>query len=238
MSKTNLNDYFKRARSWADDQFGRIEQSRNRYQAAFFSAMGLNVAAIMVIGMLAHYQTVVPMLVHHYDNGVTTVEPIENKETPINRAQIESDIARYIQYRESYDASSYRAQFELVHLLSNSTVAKEYLQEQDAANATSLIHVLGNHIKREVRIYSINFLDSILANEKDLHKDHHALAEVVFSLIDTDKTSGKTTTTHYNAMISWRYTNPPDSPETRWKNWDGFEVTRYTRQTRLMETQA
>ncbi|MDF1931654.1 VirB8/TrbF family protein [Legionella pneumophila] len=59
---------------------------------------------------------------------------------------------------------------------------------------------------------------------------------MVFSLIDTDKTSGKTT--HYNAMISWRYTNPPDSPETRWKNWDGFEVTRYSRQTRLMETQA
>nr|WP_265185078.1 hypothetical protein [Legionella pneumophila] len=39
-------------------------------------------------------------------------------------------------------------------------------------------------------------------------------------------------------MISWRYTNPPDSPETRWKNWDGFEVTRYSRQTRLMEAQA
>ncbi|KXB23464.1 hypothetical protein PtVF66_14315, partial [Legionella pneumophila] len=176
MNKTHMNDYFKRARSWADDQFGRVEQSRNRYQAAFLSAMGLNVAALIVIGMLAHYQTVVPMLVHHYDNGVTTVEPIENKETPINRAQIESDIARYIQYRESYDASSYRAQFELVHLLSNSTVAKEYLQEQDAANTASPIHALGNHIKREVRIYSINFLDSVLANEKDLHKDHHALA--------------------------------------------------------------
>ncbi|WBV73026.1 type IV secretion system protein [Legionella pneumophila] len=118
-----------------------------------------------------------------------------------------------MQYRESYDVSSYRAQFELVHLLSNSTVAKEYLQEQDAANTASPIHALGNHIKREVRIYSINFLDSVLANEKDLHKDHHALAEVVFSLIDTDKTSGKTTSTHYNAMISWRYTNPLIPPK-------------------------
>ena len=44
MSTTDLNEYFKRARSWADDQFGRLEQSRNRYQAAFLSAMGFNVS--------------------------------------------------------------------------------------------------------------------------------------------------------------------------------------------------
>lgn len=238
MSQTNLNDYFKRARTWADDQFGRLEQSRNRYQAAFLSAMSLNVIALVVIGILANYQTVVPMLVHHYDNGVTTIEPIKNSQTPINRTQIESDIVRYIQYREAYDVSSYRAQFELVNLLSNGTVAKEYLGEQEASNPVSHIHTLGNNTKREVRIYSINFLDSVLANEQDIRKDHHALAEVVFSLIDTDKTTGKTSSSHYNAMISWQYTNPPESPETRWQNWDGFEVTRYSKQTRLMETHA
>lgn len=238
MSKTDLNEYFKRARSWADDQFGRLEQSRNRYQAAFLSAMGFNLIALVVIGMLAHYQTVVPMLVHHYDNGVTTVEPIKNAKTPINRAQVESDIVRYIQYREAYDVSSYRTQFELVNLLSHNTVAKEYLGEQEASKPTSHIHSLGNHTKREVRIYSINFLDSLFANEQDIHKDHQPLAEVVFSLVDTDKSTGKTSSSHYNAMISWHYINPPDSPETRWQNWDGFEVTRYSKQTRLVERHA
>jgi type IV secretion system protein VirB8 len=135
-------------------------------------------------------------------------------------------------YPENY---RYRAQFELINLLSDNTVETEYLAEQDASNPVSHIHALGNNIKREVHIYSINFLDSILSNEQDIHKDHHPLAEVVFSLIDTDKMTGKTTPSHFNAMISWRYTNPPDSPETRWQNWDGFEVTRYSRQTRLVE---
>lgn len=237
MSK-ELNHYFKQARSWADDQFGRLEQSKNRYQAAFLSAMGLNVAALIVISMLAHYQTLVPMLVHHYDNGVTTIEPISNQQTPINHTQIESDIVRYIELRESYDTSSYRAQFELVNLLSNNTVAKEYLTEHEASNAASPIHTLANHGKREVHIYSINFLDSLLANERDIHKDHHALAEVVFSLMDTDKSTGKSTTTHFNAMISWRYGNPSDSPEIRWKNWDGFEVIRYSKQPRIVEQHA
>lgn len=237
MSK-EINHYFKQARSWADDQFGRLEQSKNRYQAAFLSAMGLNVVALIVIGMLAHYQTLVPMLVHHYDNGVTTIDPISNVQTPINRTQVESDIVRYIELRESYDSSSYRAQFELVNLLSNNAVGKEYLTEHDASNPASPIRTLANNSKREIHIYSINFLDSLLANERDIHKDHQSLAEVVFSLIDTDKSTDKSTTTHFNAMISWRYSNPSDSPEIRWKNWDGFEVTRYSKQPRIVEKHA
>ncbi len=239
MSQNNhLNAYFKRARSWADDQFGHLEQSRNRYQAAFLAAMGFNLVSLGVIGMLAHYQTVVPMLIHHYDNGVTTVEAMSSEHTPINRAQIESDIVRYIQHREAYDVSSYRAQFELINLLSDNTVEKEYLSEQDKSNPTSLIRLLGNHVKREVHIYSINFLDSMLAHEKDIHKDHHSLAEVVFSLIDIDKFTGKTSQSHYNSMISWHYTNPPTSPQNRWHNWDGFEVTRYSKQPRHVEEHA
>lgn len=235
MSKAELNNYFKKAQSWADDQFGRLEQSRNRYQVAFLLTMGLNIMALLVIAILANYQTIVPMLVHHYENGVTTVEPMENSQAPINQAQVESDIVRYIQYRESFDVSSYRAQFELINLLSSNAVAKEYINEQDGGNAESHIHKLGNQTKREVRIYSINFLDSLLANEKDLHHNHHSLAEVVFSLIDTDKMTGKTTSSHFNTMISWEYKNPSDSPEERWKNWDGFEVTRYSKQIRLVE---
>lgn len=233
MTEGNLHHYFKQARTWADDNFGRLEQSRHRYQTAFLTAMGMNFVSLIVIGVLAHYQTIIPLLVHHYDNGVTTVEPIKAEKAPLNRAQIESDIARYIQHREAYDVSSYRAQFELINLLSDNVVAKEYLSEQDKSNASAPIHLLGNTMKREVHLYSINFLDSLLMNQQDIHKDHHPLAEVVFSLIDTDKMTGKTTQTHYNAMISWRYKTPPDSPETRWLNWDGFEVTRYSKQTRL-----
>ena len=229
-----LQDYFKKARSWADDNFGRLEQSRSRYQTAFILAMILNCVAIVVIGMLSHYQTIVPLIVHHYENGLTSIEPLKEKK-PLNKAQIESDIVRYIENRESYDASSYRTQFELIHLLSDNAVDREYLEEQSKANSTAPIKLLGEHGKREVHIYSINFLDSILENENDLHKDHHNLAEVVFSLTDTDKTTGRTTQVQFNALIAWRYLTPPDSPEARWQNWDGFEVTRYSKTLRSME---
>lgn len=238
MRDATTNDYFKHARSWADDNFGRLKLSRRRYQAAFLLALACNITALIVIAMLAHYQTLVPLLVHHYDNGVTTVEAIHEEKLPDNRAQIESDIARYVQFRESYDVTSFRAQFELIHLLSDNQVAKEYSSEQESTNLNSPIQALGNNSKREVHIYNINFLDSVLNNENDIHKNHKALAEVVFRLLDTDKMTGKTTVSHYNALISWRYTTPPDSPEQRWQNWDGFEVTRYSKQARFVETKA
>ncbi|GGI82569.1 virB8 family protein [Legionella impletisoli] len=233
--ENSLNAYFKQARTWADDQFGRVSLSRKRYQVAFLTAMGLNIASMFVIGALAHYQTLVPLLVHHYDNGVITIEPVSQKNAPINRAQIESDIVRYIQHRESYEASSYRAQFNLVHLLSSANVAKEYTEEQSTSNKLSPIKLLGSIGKREVHIYSINFLDTVLENESDLHRDHHNLAEVVFSLTDTDKVTGKTSQSHYSALVSWRHKNPPESPEDRWQNWDGFEVIRYSKSPRSME---
>ncbi len=231
----HLDNYFKQARTWADDNFGRIEQSRRRYQLAFLTSMGLNIAAIVTVCVLSHYQTILPLMVHHYDNGITTIE--QTKHNQIHRAQVESDIVRYIQHREAYDISSYRAQFELITILSNSKVSKEYLVEQDKANSTAPIKLLGYTSKREVHIYSINFLDSILENEKDIHRDHYNLAEVVFSLIDTDKTTGKAIQSHYNAMLSWHYITPSNSPEIRWQNWNGFEVTRYSKQPRHVESQ-
>jgi len=236
MSQDNLNTYFKKARTWADDQFGRLEQSRNRYQLAFITSMGLNIAAGIAITTLANYQTLIPIMIHHYDNGITTVEPLKQPEAPINRAQVESDIARYIQHREAYDASSYRAQFDIVHLLSDDSVEREYLKEQDKDNPTSPIKLLGSNSKREVHVYSINFMDSLLDNDTDVHKNHQNLAEVVFTLIDTDKQTGKSTETHYNALIAWQYTAVSDSPDIRWKNWDGFEVTRYSKQRRVEHT--
>ncbi len=231
----SFNRYFKEARTWADDQFGRESLSRKRYQIAFLTAMGLNIASIAVIGVLANSQTLVPMMVHHYNNGVTTVEPLSQKNAPINRSQIESDLVRYIQHRESYDASSYRAQFNLVHMLSSPQVEKEYSAEQNPSNKTSPIKLFGSVGKREVHIYSINFLDTVFENEKDIYRDHHNLAEVVFSLTDTDKLTAKTSQSHYSALVSWQHRNPPDSPEDRWQNWDGFEVTRYSKSPRSME---
>jgi type IV secretion system protein VirB8 len=227
-----LKNYFKNARTWADDNFARIEVSRNRYQVAFMIAMFLNICALIAVTVLANLQTLVPMLVHHYDNGIMTIEPLSQTNAPINKTQVESDLVRYITNRESYDLSSYRAQFDLVSLLSNSTVNDEYLREQAKTNKTAPINQLASNSSRSVHIYSINFLDNFIFNDKDLPKNHQNLVEVVFTLTDTDKSTGKQIAQHFNALISWRYLKPSNAPDIRWQNWDGFQVTRYSKQLR------
>ncbi|HGU7213402.1 TPA: virB8 family protein [Legionella pneumophila] len=225
-------DYFQEAKSWSDDRYGSAIQSRNRYQIAFIASMILNGLSLIAVACLAPMQTLVPLMVHHYDNGVTTVEPLEHAPMPSNKAQIESDLIRYITNRESYDVSSYRSQYDLVALLSNESVLKEYSQEQDKASSQSPIHILGATGSRSVHVYSINFLDDLNLNERDLSKNHHNLAEIVFTLTDTDKASGRATEKHYNALISWSYITPSSDPSVRWRNWDGFLVTRYSKQAR------
>lgn len=230
--KSTPKDYFNRARSWADDNFSQIQQSRNRYQLAFMLSMGLNMATCIAVSVLSNYQTLVPMMVHHYENGVTTVEPITQANAPINKAQVESDIVRYITNREAYDISSYRAQFDLIGLLSSANVTAEYSKEQDKSDKEAPINALGAASTRLVHIYSINFLDSTQFNEKDDLKNHQNVAEVVFTLTDTDKSGGNATEHHYSALISWQYVTPTASPADRWQNWDGFQVIRYTKSIR------
>jgi type IV secretion system protein VirB8 len=233
MTKTNsLSNYFKQAKSWSDDVYGVMEQSRNRYKIAFLSSMLMNVLALVAVASLSQIQTLVPLIIHHYDNGVTTVEPLNNDNAPINKAQVESDILHYLTNRESYDMSSYRSQYSLVALLSNASVLTQFNQEQDKSSKDSPINLLGTTGYREVHVYSINFIDNLVHNEKDLNKDHQNLAEVVFTLTDVDKATGHKIEKHYNAILSWQYMQPSAAPDERWKNWDGFLVTRYSKQVR------
>ncbi|MBA2648295.1 MAG: type IV secretion system protein [Legionella sp.] len=230
-NKTQM-DYFNEAKSWADDMYGNVEQSRNRYKCAFLGAMLVNGLALIAVASLAQIQTLVPLMIHHFDNGVVTVEPLKSGNAPLNKAQVESDIIRYITTRESYDVSSYRSQYNLITQLSDEVVLTEFGQEQDKSSKESPINSLGATGERLVHVYSINFIDNSVFNETAIPKDHHNLAEVVFTLTDKDKLTGHQTEKHFNALISWEYTTPSKAPDVRWNNWDGFMVTRYSKQLR------
>ncbi len=81
-NKTQM-DYFNEAKSWADDIYGNVEQSRNRYKVAFLGAMLLNGLALIAVASLAQIQTLVPLMIHHFANGVVTVEPLKNGNAPL-----------------------------------------------------------------------------------------------------------------------------------------------------------
>lgn len=227
--------YYAQACSWADDRFGGIEASRNRYRVAFMSIMILCTALTLSLAVMMPLKQLEPIIIHHYENGITTAERLMQDLPIASQAQIESDLVRYVIQRESYDVTSYRAQFELMHLLSASAVSSDYDKLHRTSNKESPVNQLGTQISRSVHVYSVNFIDQERFNEREQKgkkRNHYDLAEVVFSIQDRNKTSGMETEQHYTALISWHYLGIPASPDARWKNWNGFEVTRYSIQQR------
>lgn len=227
--------YFDKACSWADDRFGAIEASRNRFRLAFILAMLFCTSLSIAISVMMPLKQLEPIIIHQYANGVTTAERLQQDLPPATQAQVESDLVRYVINRESYDSTSYRAQFELIHLLSASSIAADYEREQRAGNPDSPLSKLGMQSSRQVHVYSVNFIDHENFNDKEQkgkRRNHHDLAEVVFAITDKNKMTGVEEEHHYTALMSWHYTGIPASPNDRWKNWNGFEVTRYSTQQR------
>lgn len=229
---TPSQKYFERAANWADDCFGLMEASRTRYKIAFLGSLFVNSTLALAIAMMLPLKQIEPLVIHHYENGMTTVDAPHQTESLMNKSQVESDLVRYVTERESFEVNSYRAQYDLVTHLSNHTVFLQYQDQQKVSNPQSPINTLGNRMERSIHIFSVNFLDEESRNTTDVKKNHHNLAEVVFDAIDRDKTNGKTTKGSYNALLSWHYIKPSQNPAERWQNWDGFEVLSYHIQPR------
>ncbi len=223
------NAYFVRAKSWADDIYTETIAARNRYRFALLWSIGLISCLLVIIIILIPLEHTVLIVVHRSDSGAVWVEPLRQSYAPKNQAEIESEIVRYVVNRESYSASSYDEQYSLVNLLSSSDVAKQYVQGQSLSNKDSDVNRFGNRGTRTVHIENIIFLDNKVLNRSGRKNvKHHNLAQVDFTITDHDKLTEKTTERPFVALISWFYHGTPRDPESKWRNWSGFTVMRYT----------
>lgn len=228
VQSASKQNYFTQARGWADDIYTAAIISRNRYQMAFFAAMGLATLAIGAIIMLIPLQHIEPLLVNHYPSGHILVQPMHQPYAPSNSEQIESELVQYVINRESYADSSYDEQYSLINILSNNEVAKEYREIQSVQNPESPINRLGQTGLRSVHVESVIFLNSNLEDKDKLsnQQTRNHLATVNFTV--TEQINGIKTIKPYAVIMAWEYRTPSDDPGERWRNWDGFTVTRYS----------
>ena len=194
VSKQN---YFTQARNWADDIYTTTIISRNRYQMAFFAAMGLVALSMLALIVLIPLQHTELLLVNHYPDGRVLVEPIHQPYAPSNPSQVESELIHYVVNRESFAESS---------------------------------NVLKRDGLRTVHVESVIFIDSVLKNKgkPPSEQAHTNLAEVNFTVSDQSKNSTLIKTHALTVLISWTYRGTPKDPGDRWRNWNGFTVTRYS----------
>ncbi|MAZ38495.1 MAG: hypothetical protein CMF49_00060 [Legionellales bacterium] len=223
---TKGNTIFEFASHWSDDYYASAVSSKTRYQVlAFFALTLAGLQAIAIIFMMP-LKKEIPIAINHFDDGYVSVTPITNAKAPKAKAQVESELVRYITARESFSLNSYPIQFSLVNLLSSTDVSDNYMQQQSSSNQDSFLNTLGADGFRKVHIDSVNFLDR--SNWVDKHPTgipHKNLAQVDYTV--TSKKAGHEVEKGYSVLIGWDYTGIPNSPEDRWRNWDGFTVTSY-----------
>ena len=227
-------NYFTQARGWADDIYTAAVISRNRYQMAFFAAMGLAALSILALIILIPLQHSEFLLINHYPDGHVWVEPSHQQYVPSNPSQVESELIHYVVNRESFSESSYKEQYSLINLMSNNEVSQQYRDTQSPSNPQSRINVLRRDGLRTVHVESVIFIDSILKNKgkPPNEQTHTNLAEVNFTVSDQGKNSTLIKTHPFTALISWTYRGIPKDPDDRWRDWNGFTVTRYSLEQR------
>lgn len=229
-------NYFTQAASWADDIYTAAISRANRYKIAFIiSLIAVGLLALSIAAMMPLEKTEL-VVVHQSDDGVVWVEPEKQTYAPTNRAQTESELVNYVINRESYSAYSFHAQYSLINVMSNDTIAKEYDEEQSAHNRDSPINTLTNKAEKIVHIDNVVFLDNINLNSENGNKiSHQNLAQVNFTVIVKDTNGVIESTIPLTALISWTYRGIPKNPDIRWQNWNGFTVTHYSLQQRNQE---
>ncbi len=227
------DDYFGAATSWADDYYASAVASRQRYRIAFFLSMGLSVMLTIAITSLVPLQHLIPIEVIKYSDGNVTIKPLQNTHAPINRAQTESDLVRYVVNRESYYPDSYEVQYRLVSLLSNAHVQREYAKAQSISNPISPINRLGKKAIKTVHVESILFLDNdATKREPGEVVPHGNLAKIDFTVTLEKQANGASQKIPMTVLVSWIYRGTPQNPDVLWQNWDGFQVARYQLQQR------
>jgi type IV secretory pathway component VirB8 len=224
---SDLRGYFESARTWSDDYYAMAIASRNRYQMAFFAVLAVLAVVVGCLGYVVLKQNIQLIVVHQSPAGyewISTVKPGEK--IPATWMKTRSELVRYLTMRESYDPVLYAYQTKEVGLMSASQVMREYEFAQDAKHQNALVNLLGARGYRTVQVLTVLAIDKI--PEQPTPGVHHEnLAQVSFVVEDHFLDSNSIVKTPYTAMISWEYTGTPLDPESQFKNWDGFRVTKY-----------
>lgn len=230
------DDYFTTAKSWADEFYASAIASRNKWRAlCLFILTPVIFLLLVCMTFLIPTQHIEPLMINHYSDGQTVVTPIKQYYAPKNDAEVESDIARYVRFRESYSPDAYDYSYRLIHLMSSQSIYDDYQQSQNSDNKNSPINTLGKSGYESVKIESIVFLDKENKNaqrhsnakNKTLNDLHKNLAQVNFDVITHNNQNNTTTSKPLTALISWGYRGMSSDPNDRWMDWNGFTVTNY-----------
>ncbi|KAF0170096.1 MAG: type IV secretion system protein VirB8 [Alphaproteobacteria bacterium] len=209
-----LGDYFRAADTWESEIHRALRASRLRAWVAAGIATTiavLSLAAVVLVLPLKEYAPYV-IEVDRTTGHLEVMRALTPGAQAPDEAITEANLVRWIVARETYDPADIRTRFDEVRRTTRGDALADYrrLWTPDAPTNPVVRWGHGTRITTTVKAVSLLKPDT---------------AAVRYVLTRIDDVTGATFTSHWVAIVSFRYADTPMRVRDRWTNPLGFEVT-------------
>lgn len=218
VSENTPKETVTQSKNWYKDRYEAVVTQRNFLGIIAISSLFLALVAGVIILLILPTKSVMPFLIQVDEkSGYTTIIDQNSRD----RVSADESLRRYfvikfIKARESYDSNDLDVNNNIVRLLADRPIYRQYWSSvADQSNKESLYVTMGALSSRQVEIKSVQFLDSnraqVRLTVKDVRKD----------LVAPPKE------THYIALVTFRFTNLSLTLDDMAVNPLSFQVTEY-----------
>lgn len=217
-TKTQREEYYAAARSWADGQAG---ASSREARIAWRVAVGAAAVALLLaiaLALLVPLKSVEPyvLTVDRQTGAVEAATTLQSGRLSQNEAVIQAQLAGYVIARETFDSTDLPQLYRRVQTMSARPVASAYVAEMAATNPASPLRTLNRGDVVSIKIRSVSLVGE-------------ASGLVRFTATRTALGAATGPSTNYVSAISFGFNGRPLSQADRFDNPLGFQVTRYRR---------
>lgn len=215
-------DYFENGATWEHGVYANLEASRKRAWIVAFLSLGLAFACVLCLILLLPLKTFEPYVVTvDQSSGYTEItRPLKQGAISEQTAITESNLVRYVTLRESYNPHITRENYSLVALLSDQKALQEYEELWNENNPENPSRIAGGKGTTDVKIKSVSPLNDETSQVRFMTRT---------------RKENRVYESHWNAIITFRYTQKPMKMLERFDNPLGFQVISYRKSQEILE---
>lgn len=212
------DEYFARARSWADDTRAGNDRSRRAAWTIAGIAVAVALFEAVALAMLAPLKTVQPitLLVDKQTGYVQALDPLTPRRVTADDALTTSLLAQYVTAREEFDRATVAADYRRVALWSAGRSRQAYLAQMPATNPAS-----------PFQRYPAG--TTVLTRIKSVSRLQDGVALVRFDTQLEDRSGRVDPPQPWLSVLRYHYVDAPMRFDDRLVNPLGFQVVDYRR---------
>lgn len=213
----NLHSYYQSGDIWEQEIVRKAKRSRALAWVVTMIFGSITLLSLVALVMLVPLKSFEPYLVE-VDKNTGYVEVKSGLTRPINlteqQAVTQANIVRYIRAREGYDPYAIEQNFGIAALLSTGNAARELQDLYSTTNPKNPAKVYGRNKRVTTEIASVTFPNGSTG---------------IVRFATTELSDTNSVTSHWIAVVRYRYTDTPATNEWRFENPLGFQVYDYRR---------